>query len=68
MKLDEPHRVFGLSPDERFDIELGRNEYLLLGDNSQESLDGREWGATRKSSILGRMILRIFPIDSVRTF
>lgn len=48
-------------------ISLGPGEYFLLGDNSSQSLDGRTWGATRKSDILGRPLKVIWPRERARS-
>ena len=48
-------------------ISLGPGEYFLLGDNSFQSLDGRTWGATRKSEILGRPLKVIWPRERARS-
>ena len=38
---------------------------LVLGDNRTESKDGRVFGPIRESSIVGRVFLRIWPLDSI---
>ena len=48
-------------------ISLGPGEYFLLGDNSSQSLDGRTWGPTRKSEILGRPLEVIWPRERARS-
>ena len=49
-------------------IELGEGEYFLLGDNRMECADSRIWGAVRKSSIKGRVLLQYFPLSKIRIF
>lgn len=60
--LDEEY----LSPrnlDEDFlTITLGDNEYFVLGDNRKESSDSRSWGTVDKGYIIGRAIVRLFPV------
>lgn len=47
-------------------VDLGPDEYFLLGDNSAESRDSREWGPVRRSQILGRPIGVVWPLGHVR--
>lgn len=50
-------------------IELGKDEYFVLGDNRRESLDSRfeKVGIVHKSSIAGKAILRIWPLNKFGT-
>jgi signal peptidase I len=38
---------------------------LVLGDNRTESKDGRVFGPIKQSSIVGRVFIRIWPLDSI---
>jgi len=40
--------------------------YLVLGDNRQDSLDSRDIGLITKSDILGKVNIRIWPINKIR--
>ena len=42
------------------------NMFLLLGDNREDSLDSRNFGLVNESDIVGRAILRIWPINRIR--
>ena len=44
-------------------IVLGKDEYLVLGDNSQNSLDGRYYGPIKRGSIIGKVVLIFMPFD-----
>jgi len=46
--------------------DLGPDEYFLLGDNSSESRDSREWGPVRRSRIVGRPIWVVWPPSHAR--
>ena len=43
------------------EILLGEKEYFLMGDNRDESLDSRTWGAVCIENIKGVAVLRFFP-------
>jgi hypothetical protein len=45
---------------------LGPREVLLLGDNSAESVDGREWGPVTLDEILGRPVAVVWPPGRIR--
>lgn len=48
-------------------IELGADEYFVLGDNRNDSMDSRmaEVGRIAGDRIMGRAWLRIYPFDEI---
>jgi len=44
---------------------LGTDEYFAMGDNRAESFDSRSWGVLPRKDMLGRPILRLFPITKI---
>jgi signal peptidase I len=46
-----------------FDIVLGKDSYFVLGDNRENSLDSRYFGAFNKKKILGKTSLVLFPFN-----
>jgi len=44
---------------------LGEEEYVLLGDNREVSLDSRNIGIVSKYDIVGRVVFRFWPIDKL---
>lgn len=47
---------------------LGQDEYYLLGDNRDESLDSRSFGPVKRPSIIGRVWVRGLPLSRAGTF
>jgi signal peptidase I len=46
-------------------LRLGPSQYVFLGDNRGESLDSRYLGLVDKSRIIGRVVFRFWPINSI---
>lgn len=47
-----------------FDVTLGENQYWVMGDNRLGSADSREWGPLDGKLIHGRIIFRMWSMDS----
>jgi len=50
------------------EVELGEEEYYLLGDNRLHSYDSRHIGSIEESAIIGRAWFRGLPVDRISTF
>ncbi len=58
-------RVAGLPGDKIGNITLADDEYYVLGDNTFASSDSRFWGPVKSTLIIGRAILRLWPLCSL---
>lgn len=47
-------------------VRLGPNELFVLGDNSPDSRDGRDWGPVSTTDVLGRPVWVVWPISAAR--
>lgn len=47
------------------ELKIATNEYVLLGDNRNGSLDSREWGAISQEQIVGNVVMKIYPWHQV---
>lgn len=50
------------------DITMAQDQIFVIGDNRAESLDSRSFGPISADQIVGRLILRIAPIDRAKAF
>ena len=70
MLLDEPY-VHGLLSDcNRVcgPVMLCADQYFVMGDNRPVSVDSRDFGPISGSAIVGRVVARFWPLDSVMLF
>ncbi len=50
------------------DVTLGKNQLFVSGDNRPDSLDSRAFGPINASQIVGKLLLRVFPISQAKAF
>ncbi len=61
--LDESVETFGTQ-----DLILGEDQYIVLGDNRNESLDSRVFGPITSEGIVGRTWIRAWPLSRLEHF
>lgn len=50
------------------DTTLGKNQIFVSGDNRPDSLDSRSFGPINASQVVGKLVLRVFPISQAKAF
>lgn len=49
-------------------VTLKDNEYFVLGDNRPYSSDSRSWGPVPAADIIGKVIMRAWPVDQLNIY
>lgn len=68
VKLNESYLSPGLTTGGDVDVQIGSNQYFVLGDNRSVSLDSRSFGVVDRKSIVGRVWLRGWPLNKITGF
>lgn len=63
LKLTEPYIKFP-SINQK-EITLNDDQFFVMGDNRAQSSDSREWGPVARKFLIGRPILRLFPLTKL---
>lgn len=50
------------------DITLKSNQIFVCGDNRTDSLDSRAFGPVDLNDVVGKLVLRVYPFDTFRSF
>ena len=50
------------------DITLNDHQIFVCGDNRTDSLDSRAFGPVNLEDVVGRLVLRVYPFDTFRSF
>lgn len=61
--LNDSVPTFASNNSSSFSVHLKEDEYFLMGDNRLYSHDSRAFGAVSKDNIIGRVLLRAWPLS-----
>jgi signal peptidase I len=67
-KLKEEYLYKGSYTPGNTTIQLGPDEYFVLGDNRQISLDSRSFGPIKKEAIVGKVFIKGWPLNKLAKF
>ncbi|OGI82921.1 signal peptidase I [Candidatus Nomurabacteria bacterium RIFCSPLOWO2_02_FULL_44_12] len=63
LTLEEPYVKNGSADNVHFELKNG--EYYVMGDNRIASSDSRSWGTVSRKHIVGRALVRLWPISDI---
>lgn len=66
LAYDKDHHIPLTTGD--VDVTLGANQLFMCGDNRPDSLDSRAFGPIDASQIIGKLVMRVFPVNQIKTF
>lgn len=65
IELDESEYLPPIFTTGTINVNLGKKEYFVLGDNRSASSDSRRWGILPRENIIGQAFFRAWPLNSL---
>ncbi|KKT85859.1 MAG: signal peptidase I, signal peptidase I [Parcubacteria group bacterium GW2011_GWC1_45_9] len=66
--LDEVYLETDEVTDGDLEVKISQGEYFVMGDNRRYSYDSRRWGLLKESDLIGRVWLRLWPVNVVKVY
>ena len=64
---DNRYVINNISLSEHIDITIPNNQYFLMGDNVENSIDSRSYGLINEEYIVGEAVIKIYPLNKIST-
>ena len=64
---DNRYVINNISLSEHIDITIPNNQYFLLGDNVENSIDSRSYGLINEEYIVGEAVIKLYPLNKIST-
>ncbi len=61
-RLVEPYLPAGLATEDFAEVTVPKSELFVLGDNRGSSFDSRRFGPIERSSVVGRAVVKVWPL------
>ena len=61
--LPEPYLPKGRTTEPFLPVTVAVDNYFVMGDNRAQSYDSRFWGTVERESVIGRALVRVWPIN-----
>ena len=55
-------------PEDELEILVGDGQIFVMGDNRSESVDSRDYGTVDEGEVSAKVIMRFFPLDSIKFY
>ncbi len=62
---DNRYVIENISLAEQIDLTIPNNQYFLLGDNVENSIDSRSFGPINKENIVGKAVIKLYPLNNI---
>ncbi len=62
---DERYSINNISSSELIDLTVPKNQFFLLGDNIENSIDSRSYGLISEANIVGKAVIKLYPLNQI---
>lgn len=66
--IEEQYLALNTYTSGNTEINLNNDEYFVLGDHREASSDSRRWGTLDEKFIVGKVLLRAWPLEKMKVF
>jgi len=62
---DDRYGIKNISSSELIDLTIPNNQFFLLGDNLDNSIDSRSYGLINEENIVGKAVIKLYPLNNI---